>query len=235
MTETIPDLGTTLPPESEMVQYFGPIDDPANEVTVNFAGKPVQVNKVIAGAIQAAGNAIMAAGLASEVQNVGGYRTAIGGSGAPIPYSMHNFGAAIDINEATGDWNTMSMDPRIVAIMQQYGFYWGGNWTGASRDGGHFQFEGGSGVALPQATTTSFNPLNPGSWISTLLNPFGGSINKIFERLGLVLMGGALILVGIWMLSGKDIVEIALPKEAGNASVPSGSSQRSSSGNPGSG
>jgi hypothetical protein len=59
-------------------------------------------------------------------------------------------------------------------------------------------------------TTTGFNPLNPAGAIGSL---FGGSISGIlgnaltdlrdvFERFGLIIFGGILILVGIHILSG---------------------------------
>lgn len=151
-TVTIPYLGTTLPPISVMIRYFGPQADPSHEVTVNFAGHPVVINRVLAGNLAAAGNAIVAAGLGGQVHDVGGFRTAIGGSGSPIPFSMHQFGAAIDINEGSQNWHTMTMDPRIVAIMRSYHWWWGGNWGSVSYDGGHFQFMGGvvpAGAGVP--------------------------------------------------------------------------------------
>jgi hypothetical protein len=142
----IPYLGTTLPPQSEMNKYFGPITSSAHETSVSFAGHSVTINKAIAGNLQQAGQAIKAAGLAGQIRDVGGFRTSIGGSGSPIPYSMHQYGAAIDINEdggPNGDWHTMTLDPRLVAIMAQFNWFCGENWSGVSRDGGHFQFTGG--------------------------------------------------------------------------------------------
>lgn len=144
---TIPDLGTTLPPQSVMERYFGPINDASRETWVPFAGLRVQVNKILAANVRAAGRAITAAGLAREVNDVGGFRTSVGASGAPIPYSMHQYGAAIDINEGSENWHTMTLDPRLVAIMSDYGWFCGENWSGASRDGGHFQFTGKHGVS----------------------------------------------------------------------------------------
>lgn len=67
-------------------------------------------------------------------------------------------------------------------------------------------------------TTTAFNPLNPVSWVTSLFAPFGGDIKNTVERLGLVLLGAALILVGIYMLVGKKAIDIVLPKSSGNGS-----------------
>lgn len=44
-----------------------------------------------------------------------------------------------------------------------------------------------------------FNPLNPASWIST----------DTWERLGLILFGAILVLVGVYMLAGKQTIKIA--------------------------
>jgi len=110
----IPYLGTTLPPISTMVKYFGPQSDPSQEVTVPFAGKTLMVNRVLAANVRQLGAALAAAGFTSYIRDVGGFRTSIGGSGSPIPFSMHQFGAAFDINEdggPNGNWQTMTLPP----------------------------------------------------------------------------------------------------------------------------
>jgi hypothetical protein len=86
-----------------MIKYFGQPGDASQETWVLFAGKRVQVNKVLAANVQALGDKLAAAGFAGYIRTVGGFRTAIGASGSPIPYSMHNFGAAFDINELAHD------------------------------------------------------------------------------------------------------------------------------------
>lgn len=142
----IPYLGTTLPPVQTMVRYFGSQADPAFETNISFAGFQVTINKVLAANLTAAGNAIIQAGLQSEIRDVGGFRTSIGGSGSPIPFSMHQFGAAFDINEdggPNGNWNTMTLDPNLVSILAKFHWFCGENWGGSSRDGGHFQYTGG--------------------------------------------------------------------------------------------
>ncbi len=143
---TIPYLGTTLPPISTMVKYFGPQSDPSQEVTVPFAGKTLRVNRVLAGNVRQLGAALAAAGFASYIRDVGGFRTSVGASGSPIPFSMHQFGAAFDINEdggPNGNWQTMTLPRGIVNLCASYHWFCGENWSGASRDGGHFQFTGG--------------------------------------------------------------------------------------------
>jgi D-alanyl-D-alanine carboxypeptidase len=145
----IPYLGTTLPPEPVMIRYFGPLADPSREITIMFAGHPVTINRILAGNLAAAGHAVTVAGLAGEIRDIGGFRTSVGASGSPIPFSMHQFGAAFDINEdggPNGDWHTMQLDPRLVSLLASFHWFCGENWGGASRDGGHFQFTGGTRV-----------------------------------------------------------------------------------------
>ena len=154
----IPYLGTTLPAESVMVQYFGPLGDASQEVTVPFAGKTVQVNKVLAANVRQLGVLLAAAGYSSYIRDVGGFRTSIGGSGSPIPFSMHQFGAAFDINEdggPNGDWHTMTLPAGLVSICSSMNWFCGESWSGVSRDGGHFQFTGGSVSASAAGTAAA--------------------------------------------------------------------------------
>jgi hypothetical protein len=66
---------------------------------------------------------------------------------------------------------------------------------------------GGSGGS----STDSFNPLSPSSWISGIASAFGiGSIKELLERIGLIIFGGAILLLGIFLLTGKDAGKVAL-------------------------
>lgn len=143
---SVPYLGTTLPPESTMIRHFGQPGDPSRETWVRFAGHAVQVNKVLAANVRQLGRKLAAAGYSRYIRDVGGFRTSVGASGSPIPFSMHQFGAAFDVNEddgPNGAWNTMTLPARLVAIAASYGWFCGQAWHGASRDGGHFQYTGG--------------------------------------------------------------------------------------------
>lgn len=56
-------------------------------------------------------------------------------------------------------------------------------------------------------TTTGFNPLNPagsliGGSISGILGNALGDLRDVFERFGLIILGAALVLLGIHLLSG---------------------------------
>lgn len=55
--------------------------------------------------------------------------------------STHCWGIAIDLNPETNrQGSTGGMHPEIVALFRGYGFKWGGDWTGKSRDPMHFQY-----------------------------------------------------------------------------------------------
>jgi hypothetical protein len=64
----------------------------------------------------------------------------------PGNISHHAWGAALDINVAANPLGAVPhQDPRLVAIMQKYGFTWGGRWL--RRDGTHFEWVGNSRAA----------------------------------------------------------------------------------------
>lgn len=60
-------------------------------------------------------------------------------TGVPSGISRHSWGGAVDINAATNRLGTEgSMDPRLVEIMREWGFIWGGDWT--VPDPMHFEY-----------------------------------------------------------------------------------------------
>jgi hypothetical protein len=194
----IPNLGTTLPPIQTMIRYFGAQSSAANETWVSFAGHRVQVNKVIAGVVQAAGNDLASAGFRSYIRTVGGFRTSVGASGSPIPFSMHQFGAAIDINEdggPNGNWQTMTLPPLMVAIMARHHFFCGQAWTGGSRDGGHFQYTGGTVAGAVSAAAGGAAGPNRGAMFGALLG-LGLAGASIAAVLLAAVAAGALIAIG---------------------------------------
>lgn len=55
--------------------------------------------------------------------------------------STHSWGIAIDLNPETNQMGTKGdMDPDVVEVFRRFGFKWGGDWTGPSKDPMHFQF-----------------------------------------------------------------------------------------------
>jgi hypothetical protein len=55
--------------------------------------------------------------------------------------STHSWGIAIDLNPETNPQGKPgNMHPGVVAIFRQFGFTWGGEWPGKSKDPMHFQY-----------------------------------------------------------------------------------------------
>lgn len=81
-------------------------------------------------------------------------------------------------------------------------------------------------------TTTGFNPLNPlggaGLSISGILGNILGDLRDVFERFGLILLGGALILLGIHLLASGSSSTTNITNAAGN--VPSNGKSKSAPG-----
>jgi LysM repeat protein len=83
---------------------------------------------------------IAARGLQRAVKSYGGGYSYRPKRGALKP-STHSWGIAFDLNPATNAMGTAGdMDPRLVALLEGYGFLWGGRWAGRSKDPMHFQY-----------------------------------------------------------------------------------------------
>lgn len=60
-------------------------------------------------------------------------------TGTSAGLSRHAWGAAVDINAPTNPFGSEgSQDPRLVAVMEEWGFTWGGNWL--IPDPMHFEY-----------------------------------------------------------------------------------------------
>jgi hypothetical protein len=146
----IPEIGCGLGPSLQKMEgWFGKLGSSANQKNVPFGHLSVQVNKRVAADVQQIGQEIQAK-TPGYLKTVGGFRTSVGASGGFIPYSMHQFGIAIDINAAentdlgSGNPGTMALHPEIIAIFAAHNWCWGGDWSEPSRDPMHFQYHGGS-------------------------------------------------------------------------------------------
>jgi hypothetical protein len=79
-------------------------------------------------------------GLGSLVQsNAGCYNPELLAATPTAPPAFHAYGAAIDINAPQNVFgSTPHQDPRLVAVMERWGFNWGGNFL--VPDGMHFEY-----------------------------------------------------------------------------------------------
>lgn len=104
----------------------------------NSTVKIIACHKLVEDVFTSVFNQLHARGLWTAVENFGGIfqvRAIKGGK----KISTHAWGISADIDtldNALGD-RTPEMDPRIIAIFEDHGFYWGGNFS--RPDGMHFQ------------------------------------------------------------------------------------------------
>jgi D-alanyl-D-alanine carboxypeptidase-like protein/MacB-like protein len=130
----------------------GSIVPSADWVKKYIVGKTVPIlgstkcHKIMFPQLTGALNEINEEGLASliNVRDYGGCYNArlIRGEDPADPQSnlsMHAWGLAIDINVSTNQMGAQpTLDPRIVAIFEKWGYRWGGRWT-TRPDGMHFE------------------------------------------------------------------------------------------------
>lgn len=84
--------------------------------------------------------AIEREGLKGQVRTFGGCYN-FRGKRSSHKLSTHCWGIAIDLNPETNRMGTPGdMHPGIVDIFREFGFKWGGDWSGRSKDPMHFQY-----------------------------------------------------------------------------------------------
>ena len=100
----------------------------------------VSCNRKLIPQLEGAMDAVVTQGLASTIQSFAGCfssRFVMRSPSASI--SHHAWGIAIDVNaDANRFGGTPSQDPRLVDLMAQWGFAWGGTWK--VPDGMHFEY-----------------------------------------------------------------------------------------------
>ncbi len=102
--------------------------------------KRILCHKKLSGLFSDVFEKIERAGMKKYVQTFGGcynFRTKRT-SGKP---STHCWGIALDLNPDSNQMGSVGdMHPGIVEIFRHFGFKWGGDWPGRSKDPMHFQF-----------------------------------------------------------------------------------------------
>ncbi|MFN2588529.1 MAG: M15 family metallopeptidase [Actinomycetota bacterium] len=98
--------------------------------TVPILGS-VTCHRIMLPQLHAALAEIEAEGLAGEIYQYNGcYVPRFIDRDPGKPLSMHAFGLAFDVNTPTNQLGTAGdIDPRVVAIFEEWGFVWGGRWT----------------------------------------------------------------------------------------------------------
>jgi hypothetical protein len=100
----------------------------------------IRCHKLIAPLIEEVFRQIVAQGLKRSVKTYGGGYVYRPKRGAVKP-STHSWGIAIDLNPTTNAMGGAGdMDPRLVALFEDFGFVWGGRWAGRNKDPMHFQY-----------------------------------------------------------------------------------------------
>lgn len=157
---TVPKY-TDSTPEATLKGIYG---NSAEEVkgqlaTIMFQGRTIQVHKKAANAFRTVDAALTAANLGYKINTMSTFewRTRNNGSGTSA-LSLHSFGVAIDINEATNGSPAAGLGPNssdfptaFINVFKKNGFEWGGDWAG-SKDYMHFQWMGGGTFSDTETT-----------------------------------------------------------------------------------
>ena len=100
----------------------------------------IRVHRVAAPVFAQVFAAINDRGLSSKLRSYGGAYVYRPKRGAVSQYSVHSWGVAIDLDVDTNQMGKAGdMAPEIVAVFREFGFTWGGGWSGKNVDPMHFQ------------------------------------------------------------------------------------------------
>ncbi len=111
-------------------------------LTFNLAvsARSLRCHKLLVPLYEAVFADIMAKGLWGSIKTTGGGYNWRMKRGQAKP-STHTWGIAFDLNDKTNAMGTAGdMDPRLVELIEGYGFTWGGRWSGQNKDPMHFQY-----------------------------------------------------------------------------------------------
>lgn len=111
-------------------------------LTFNMAvsARSLRCHKLLVPLYEAVFADIMAKGLWGSIKSTGGGYNWRMKRGQAKP-STHTWGIAFDLNDKTNAMGTAGdMDPKLVELLEGYGFTWGGRWSGNNKDPMHFQY-----------------------------------------------------------------------------------------------
>ena len=104
------------------------------------SARSLRCHKLVAALYEAVFADIAAKGLWGSIKTTGGGYTWRMKRGQAKP-STHTWGIAFDLNDRTNAMGTAGdMDPKLVALLEGWGFTWGGRWSGTNKDPMHFQY-----------------------------------------------------------------------------------------------
>lgn len=131
---------------SELTALYGPPGSQAGAdlTDIDFMGKSLQIHTKLAGCLQAVIDEIKANNINYTINEIGGWRTGVGGGSVASGSSYHQYGAAVDINWRTNPCCSVApydMPQGYIQAFQNHGWSWGGNWN-SIKDYMHFEYNG---------------------------------------------------------------------------------------------
>jgi hypothetical protein len=106
----------------------------------NVTVSSLRLHKLLKPTVQATFAAILSRGLQKEVKTYGG-GYAFRAKRTVAKHSTHSWGIALDLNTATNGMGARGdMPMSLVNVFREFGWKWGGDWTGRGQDPMHFQF-----------------------------------------------------------------------------------------------
>jgi hypothetical protein len=97
-------------------------------------------HKLLVSVFQKVFEEIVLSGLTDEIKTFEGCFNIRKIRGSSTNMSLHSWAIAIDLNYKGNELGNAKpeMDPRVIAVFEKYGFYWGGKFK--RRDGMHFEY-----------------------------------------------------------------------------------------------
>lgn len=131
----------------ELTKKYGPpgTQEKSNSLQkVDFFGKSVYVHKKVAGCLNAVVNELKTKKVSYKINDIGAFRTDVGGGNVANGSSYHQYGVAIDINPDQNPCCSVGkydMPKVYIDAFHNHGWSWGGGWR-SLKDYMHFEYNG---------------------------------------------------------------------------------------------